>query len=646
MAIRRIAIRLTLSFLLIIVIVSAIFSVVGIRFIGNRVVAEAKSKVEMDLNVAREIYDAKLGDIYDVVRFTADRFYLRNAVLTGDFEMASGELSKTFARERLDVLTVTDRNGIVLLRATNPYSVGDSRAEDVFVTAALQGKQPVSATTIVPADILQRECPDVAERAHSDLVETPGARPTDQVRETSGMMLKAAAPIFDSEGQVIGVIYGGLLLNRRYDVVDRMKETVFRGAVYEGRDLGAATIFQNDLRISTNYVDEEGQLGIGTRVTEDIYERVIAQGQRWIGSSFVVDTRYLAAYEPIRNINGEAIGMLGIGILEEPYLDLKRRTSLLFLAITLGGALLAICLSYLIARRLAVPVRRLVAASREVAHGNLDAKVEISPERELSEVAQAFNYMASALKARDEKLKEFTKKKIMESERLAVIGQLAADVAHEINNPLQGIVTYSHLLLEKTPAADSRSKSLEKIAKQANRCRTIIRGLLDFSRPRKPHKKASNMNSVLDECIALVENQAIFLNIEIQKHCNGGLPEIVVDPSQMQQVFLNMIFNAAEAMEGAGQLTITTRYDPVDQVIEVEFADTGQGISDANIERIFDPFFTTKEVGHGTGLGLAISYGIIREHQGNISVESEVGKGTTFVVHLPVTAKEEALVSG
>jgi two-component system NtrC family sensor kinase len=226
----------------------------------------------------------------------------------------------------------------------------------------------------------------------------------------------------------------------------------------------------------------------------------------------------------------------------------------------------------------------------------------------------------------------------MESERLAHIGQLAAGVAHEINNPLQGIVTYSHLLLERANTDDSCRESLTKIVKQADRCRGIIRGLLDFARQRKPDKRMSSVNRVLEECVALVDNQALFLNIRIVKQLSPELPRVLMDPSQIQQIFMNMIINAAEAMNGVGTLTLTTRQVPDDNAVEVQFSDTGHGIREEDLERIFDPFFTTKEVGHGTGLGLAISYGIIQEHKGTISVESQIGQGTTFFIRLPVAA--------
>ncbi len=254
--------------------------------------------------------------------------------------------------------------------------------------------------------------------------------------------------------------------------------------------------------------------------------------------------------------------------------------------------------------------------------------------------------MAHALRERDERLKEFTRKKFMESERLALIGQLAANVAHELNNPLQGIVTYSHLLLERNSIEDSTKQTLNKIVVQANRSRDIIRGLLDFSRQRKPDKTLCDINILLEESHSFLENQALMHNIEVIMDLDSDLPSIVIDPSQVQRVFINMIVNAAEAMNGNGRLIMTTRRDTNRGCIEVTFTDTGMGISEENLEKIFDPFFTTKETGHGVGLGLAISYGIIKEHGGSISVESEVGKGTTFTIRLPVISKVEGVNNG
>jgi two-component system NtrC family sensor kinase len=620
--------------------ISAIFTAVGLRYIADRTMAEAQSKVRNDLNSAREIYRVNLHNIHQAVRFSADRFYLRNALIEGRVDRATSELTKTLTQEGLDILIVTDARGVVLHRAHNPALRGDTLSSDILRTVFGTGI-PVSATAIVQGEELRRESASLSERAYIRFVDTPRARPTEETEQTAGMMLEASAPIFDYENNVIGALIGGVLLNQHYDIVDKIKHIVYGGMQYRGKDVGTATIFQGDVRISTNVLSSDGTRAIGTRIAETVYQRVVEKGEPWINRAYVVNDWYITAYEPIRNVTGDIVGILYVGMLEAPYSDVRRRTTLLILSITLGGTIVAVGISYLVSSRVTIPVKKLVRASREVADGNLDTRVTIRSDRELAELADAFNSMAAALQTRDEKLKEFATKRIMESERLAVIGKLAADVAHELNNPLQGIVTYSNLMLEKLPAADSCVPSIEKIVKQATRCTVIVRGLLDFARQRKPNKRHSDINTVVSDCLSLVEHRAVFHNIEVARKLSAKLPQVIVDPSQMEQVFVNLIMNAAEAMDGSGRLTVSTGLDPTGGFVEVNFADTGHGISEEHIERIFDPFFTTKEVGHGTGLGLAISYGIVKEHEGTISVVSTVGKGATFTVRLPAAPTEE-----
>lgn len=640
----RIATKFVLSFLIIIFLTSVTFSVVGVRVIGDRVVDEAQAKVQTDLNAAREIFHNKLASVNDVVRFSSDRLLLINELLTGNARQVADAFGRIREREKLDVLSITDRNGRVLLRVSNPDQVGDDQSHDELVSAVLKRGEPLATPCIVTAEDLRLESPKLAEKAYFKFIETPKARKRQATEETAGMMLKAAAPILDPQRNLIGVVYGGVLLNRNFEIVDRIKHTVFQNVQYEGKDIGTATIFQDDLRISTNVKNQDGSRALGTRLAEDVCAQVLERGQPWLGRAFVVNDWYISAYEPIRDLNGAIIGVLYVGVLEQKYVDLRRRAVLVFLAITLLAALVALGLAYWISGRISVSLKKLSSASEQVAHGNLDAKVEIRSHDELRDLAETFNYMAAALKKRDEKLREFTTRRIMESERLAHIGQLAAGVAHEINNPLQGIVTYAHLLLERTTVDNACRESLQKIVRQADRCRDIIRGLLDFSRQRKPDKRLSNVNRILEECVSLVDNQALFHNIRIVKHLGQDLPQVFMDPSQIQQVFMNMIINAAEAMSGAGQLTLRTCRVSADHSVEVQFSDSGHGIKGEDLDRLFSPFFTTKEVGHGTGLGLAISYGIIKEHKGTITVESEEGQGATFTIRLPVTDGEQEVI--
>ncbi len=226
---------------------------------------------------------------------------------------------------------------------------------------------------------------------------------------------------------------------------------------------------------------------------------------------------------------------------------------------------------------------------------------------------------------------------LFRSEKLASLGKLAAGVAHEINNPLTGILTNSSLLLEDLPADDPRREDVEVMVHETIRCREIVKRLLDFARQTKPQKRLADINALIENIILLVRNQASFRNILIEKKLDE-IPEVLVDPDQIQQVFVNIILNAAEAMTKGGVLTVTSGTSSSGEYLVIKIADTGPGISEEVRERIFDPFYTTKE--HGTGLGLSISYGIVEQHGGTISVESSLGKGSTFVIQLPVLTNE------
>ncbi len=641
-----IATKLVLSFLIIVVFISAIYMIVGVQLISNRIVSEAQDKVRHDLNAARELYLSNLEQINSAVRMNANRFFLRDALLTGELIEAYIELQRVRQNEGLDVLTLTDETGQVIIRGNLFYPGDDDQDDNELVEAVLKSQVPISTTLIVSGEELNQESPTLASQAHFSYIDTPLARERDETEETSGMMLLAGAPIFDDQNNLIGVLYGGTLLNRNFGIVDKVKETVYQEVQYKGKDIGTATIFQDDVRISTNVENEDGTRALGTRVTEEVYNQVVGLGEPWIGRAYVVNDWYITAYEPIRDIAGKIIGILYVGVLEEKYNDIRQSMILTFSGITIAGVLVAIIVSYFIARWILVPIFKLIDASKAVAGGDLNTKVEISTRDELEYLAESFNAMALALRKRDDQLKEFATQRIMASERLALIGQLSANVAHELNNPLTGIVTYSHLILEDTAQDDPKKKSLEKIVGQATRCRDIIRGLLDFSRQRKPDKALSNINTVMEQCLSFIENQALFLNIHLTKNFQEDLPMMVLDASQIERVIMNMIINAAEAMDGEGDLILTTRSIQGDAFVELEFRDTGPGISEENIEKIFDPFFTTKDVGHGTGLGLAISFGVVKAHNGIITVNSEPGQGTTFIVRLPVMVTEEVPENG
>ena len=629
--------KLILSFWLIILAKGLITVVAGVHIIDTGIVREAQTKVEMDLNAAWEVYQHRLKEVREVVRFTAlRRFSVREAITKKNHRILLEALDVSRETSGLDILTVTDKNGFVIVRSRNPHLSGDYQGEDSIVKRVLATGKSFASTVIVPYEELLEESPALAQQARIKLIPTPKAVPKQQTEETSGMMLKAAVPIVGDNGEPLGVIYGAVLLNRNFEIVDKVKDTVYRGMTYKGRDIGTATIFLQDTRISTNVKWEDGSRAIGTRVSAEVYDQVLKKGKVWKDRAFVVNHWYITAYEPIRDINNKIIGILYVGILEDKFSDMKQNTVWIFLGITVGALSVAFLFSYLLAASITKPVRELVTAAQELADGNLDQKVEIKPGNEIGKLGEAFNFMVTAVKERDERLKEQTKEIVGRSERLAMIGQLAAGVAHEINNPLGSIVIFSHILLEDPGIKELARKNLEKIVKESMRCKTIVKGLLDFARQTEPEMRLADINDVLRSTLSLVEKQALFQNIQVTTRNNPGLPRVEIDTTQIQQVFMNMIMNAADAMEGQGELIIITRLSADNRFVEIEFTDSGCGISQENLKRLFEPFFTTKDVGHGTGLGLAISDGIIEKHKGSIKVRSVPGKGATFIIQLPI----------
>lgn len=235
----------------------------------------------------------------------------------------------------------------------------------------------------------------------------------------------------------------------------------------------------------------------------------------------------------------------------------------------------------------------------------------------------------------ERKLQE-THVQLVSSEKMASLGKLAAGIAHEINNPLGGILIYASLMMEDLPKGDPQRQDLARIVSEAGRCKEIVKSLLEFARQTEPKMEPTDVNRAITEGLFFLENQALFHNIRIVKNLDPFLPSVRGHAGQLKQVFMNIIVNAAEAMHGNGVLTIGTSSSSDRKRVIVEFTDTGEGIPPENLPRIFDPFFTTKGVGKGTGLGLATSYGIVQDHGGTIHVKSQVGRGTTFAIELPV----------
>jgi len=260
------------------------------------------------------------------------------------------------------------------------------------------------------------------------------------------------------------------------------------------------------------------------------------------------------------------------------------------------------------------------------------------------------NRIGSMSMIKDIRQRKELEAQVLQSNKLAAIGELAAGVAHELNNPLAGILGYSQLItqkIEKKKIENMTQEDILKIAeyqkyieRESNRCKTIVQNLLKFSRKSKIEFELVDINSVLEETFTFLQHQLEINKIQLEKKLSENMPRISAHGSQLQQVFTNMIINAQKAMPEGGMITVCSRYlngnNGEGDMVEIEFHDTGCGIAPEHINKIFDPFFTTRGVGEGTGLGLSVSYGIIKEHSGDIKVKSELNKGTVFTISLPV----------
>ncbi|MCE5250962.1 cache domain-containing protein, partial [bacterium] len=457
--------KIILSFLTVIIITSSFSTFVGVRLIGKSIPI-VQDKVRLDLNSAREIYNEAVKEVKNIIRLSSIRFFIKDALLLNNIDSLSVELEEIRKNESLDFLTLTNPEGIVLLRAGNPEIKGDSQAYKEIINKARDGKTVVASTEIMSGEELSRERKELAIQAYTRIVSSPHTNTPGKTEETSGMVIIGAAPIFNDEENIIGILYGGRLLNHNFSIVDKIRDTIYEREKYKDRDVGVVTVFMNDIRVSTNVISTNGERAVGTLVSAEVEKNVLWEGKNWVERAFAVNEWYITAYEPVKNISGNIVGILGIGILENKYKDIEKHALLIFLGISFGGILLSIALCGFLTNSIMRPIKSLVDATRNIADGNMDQQVLLKDAPyEIEALEKAYNYMVSSIKERDEQLRQRAQEEIMKSERLAMVGQLAAGVAHEINNPLGGILLFSGLLLKKAPSEGLIRENLERIEK-------------------------------------------------------------------------------------------------------------------------------------------------------------------------------------
>ncbi|ERL96912.1 histidine kinase,HAMP domain-containing protein,histidine kinase [Rhodobacteraceae bacterium HIMB11] len=604
------------------------------------------AKVESELQVAEQYLQRIVGATGTSVEALAASLAMQKAAEDG----------------RLDDFLTSEKDalGLDFLSIVQPTSIDEHMQKWPVVQSALTGTARTAVDLFEADDLLMIDVA-LAEQAELILIPTEAAVPTDKVAETRGMMIHTAAPVSINGSQ--RVLVGGILLNRNLDFIDTINTLVYQRKNTAEDPRGTATLFLEDVRVSTNVRLFENVRALGTRVSAEVRSAVLDQGQTWLDRAFVVNDWYISGYLPIYDSFDQRIGMLYVGFLEEPFRLVKRDAIAMMWIAFIGVLLVFIPVFLRLAGGIFSPLERMTKTMRRVETGDLTARNNLNRTGgEIAEVSQHLDHLLDQVQERDKQLRDWaddlnvrveqrtaqlqeanqkletTYKQLVMSEKLASIGEITAGVAHEINNPvavIQGNVDVVRLTLGEQ--AEPVKTELDLIDRQIMRIGGIVGKLLQFARPSDYGKfeEYVNLRDVTQDSLGLVDHVYASKDIEVKLEFSD-VPDVKIDPSELQQVIINLIINAVQAMDGKGILTIQSHLLERDgkNGVCLTFHDSGPGISEDTINTIFDPFFTTKRA-KGTGLGLSISQTIIQTAGGIITADNHPEGGALMSIWLP-----------
>jgi two-component system NtrC family sensor kinase len=644
--------RLLLGFTAVVGIVAIVASWAGLSFISRTVTQEAMVRVEMDLGTAWSAYDAERSRLQIVVGMASQNDFFRSVFRSGGAMSEIAWQLGVFRRKyEIDFLTLVDSKGLVVGRSRQPFSVGDKVSPNPIIDSALQGKAS-SGTIVLSREVLLLEGEALAERAYIPLVYTERAKPTDRVVEDRGMVLEAAIPVLDARDHVMGVVYGGLLLNRKFSLVDRIRNTVFGQKEYKGKPLGTVTLFLGDVRIATNVMLDTETRALGTRVSEAVYEKVLRRGERFAARAFVVNDWYLSAYDPIREPSGHIIGIIYVGLLEKKYLEYGSRLALEYLGITFVALVFSAAVSLYLSSGFRRPILRLVRASRELSGGNLQTRVEITrASREVSELGQAFNAMAGAMETHTRELKEVSeavKTAYHEAaEKNRAYLEMLGFVTHELKSPLASIVFAIGSLRDHIlgPLNADQEALLKAASISADYLRDTIANYLNLSRIEEGELKLrlsevrfrrDIIGPLLDRVTELAADRGMRVVCDVPDGLAG-----VCDPDLVGSVFQNLLSNAIKYGREGGTIRVRLQDSLEAGFLRLSVWNEGEGFGSDTGGKLFQKFsrltFGGDDTKSGTGLGLFVSKQIVEKHGGRIWAESEPGQWADFIFTLPIT---------
>ncbi len=639
--------RQMLGFALVVAVMGSVTTWAGFSFLSKTIFKEAHLRVEMDLNSAWAAYRQEVAQLESAVSLAAQRASLHQNTRkstrtdTNTYVLVS-ELEVARTRYGLDFLTLIGSDSIVVARSRAPYRSGDTALLDPLIVAAYQGKAG-SGTVVVSEAYLRREGEALAELAYIPLVATERATPRTQVVEDRGLVLKAAVPILDAKEKVIAVVYGGILLNRKLELVDRISEAVFGDMTYEEKPVGTVTIFLWDVRIATNVIQLDRTRALGTRVSEEVYHIVLEQGKRFADRAFVVNDWYLSAYDPIRDPSDKVVGIIYVGLLEKKYLAYKSSLAVQFLGISFASLLLASLVAYYTSSTLRRPIHQLVTATRGLSSGDLSTRVNMTrASQETYELGTAFNSMAESLERRSQELEKAStelKRAYHEAdEKNRAYLEMLGFVTHELKSPLASIVFAIESVRDKIlgPTTPQQEAVLKSAANSADYLHNTIANYLNLSRIEEGVLKlelsdatfASDIiRPVVERLSETATDQQMTIDVAVPPTLRGRC-----DVGLVTAVFQNLLSNAIKYGRTGGKIRITGAQTADGCVFSL--FNEGRGFSPQVGDKLFAKFFrwTDKEqdTRSGTGLGLFVTRRIVELHGGRIWAESEEGQWAKF----------------
>ncbi|MCX6032876.1 MAG: cache domain-containing protein [Chloroflexi bacterium] len=637
--------KFILGIIAVFVLLACSVAVSSYHWLNLNTIREAEGRVNLYIRSSWEIYNSKLGRMQASAETLAYNGMIADLLADPQnperLAAVRNNLEANRIGQTMDILNVLDSGGRVILRARQPEHRDDLLLDDALIQQAILTKASRSGTLILEQNRLMLEGDGLV-----DWCLQYGGEPR-------GMMLGAAVPVF-ADGNLIGVIEVGSLLNGAAEKVDRIRDAVFKNEQYKDKPVGTATIFMGDVRISTNVVDSQGRRAVGTTASKEVAERVLGEGLPWTGPAWVVDTWYLSQYDPIRDPDGRPIGMLYVGELEQKYLDSRTQALVWQLAVILAGMALAIFIFFLIARSILQPISRLALATERLSAGDLTYRVVVKTRDEVGYLSASFNRMAKQLQIQREDIERDHRELEALNQELKATNrnymEMLGFVAHELKNPLASATLSLYTVKDGYLGAVNppQKRSLESVASSLDYFGEMIRSYLDLSRLEKGELKVNRVrvNLATDVVAPVLEGlQRGFQErgMTIENHIPPDLA-VEADRDLLRIVYDNLLSNAAKYGREGGRVTLEAR-DGTGE-LRLSVSNEGAGIPAEKLPMLFRKFgrLDTPEYAgkKGTGLGLYICKEIIEKHAGKMWAESEVGRSASFIFTLPQVSSDRA----